>query len=185
MNIHPLTVILTPDTMWSWISPLSGVPSLGTKYWKSVLAEIKKLQKEQNFRLFIDLRYAMCSWVWLLILLFITYSVGFSSGKLVLRKMSIHLITIKVSIVRLAVSIVKANCLLAWKNASLEQNRDLIRHIQKWHWIRSVIRWVYRIVFGIVFSYLFFFCFVLFFSPRHDQVLREKKKLVPFHDYLS
>lgn len=33
LNMRPLTVILTPATIWSWISPLSGVPSLGTKYW--------------------------------------------------------------------------------------------------------------------------------------------------------
>ena len=33
LNMRPLTVILTPATIWSWISPLRGVPSLGTKYW--------------------------------------------------------------------------------------------------------------------------------------------------------
>ena len=44
LKIHPLTVILTPATMWSWINPLSGVPSLGTKYWKFVLANQIKSQ---------------------------------------------------------------------------------------------------------------------------------------------
>lgn len=33
LNMRPLIVILTPATIWSWISPLRGVPSLGTKYW--------------------------------------------------------------------------------------------------------------------------------------------------------
>lgn len=33
LNMRPLTVILTPATIWSWINPLRGVPSLGTKYW--------------------------------------------------------------------------------------------------------------------------------------------------------
>lgn len=50
LNMHPLTVILTPATMWSWISPLSGVPSLGTKYWKFVLADQIKSQKGLLFR---------------------------------------------------------------------------------------------------------------------------------------
>ena len=32
-NILPLMVISKPDTIWSCISPLRGVPSLGTRYW--------------------------------------------------------------------------------------------------------------------------------------------------------
>ena len=49
----------------------------------------------------------------------LTNAIGFSSGKLILRKVCIHFVSIKVSIVALAVSIMKTKGLLTWENSGL------------------------------------------------------------------
>ena len=39
LKVVPLSSRLTPETMWSWMRPARGVPSLGTRYWWSVATE--------------------------------------------------------------------------------------------------------------------------------------------------
>ena len=54
----------------------------------------------------------------------LTNSIGFCSGQLILRKVSIHLISIKVSIIALAVGIVKTKSLFSRKNSGLKSEQE-------------------------------------------------------------
>ena len=40
----PRTESCTPATIWSWIKPLNGVPSFGTKYWFLTFTAKKNIQ---------------------------------------------------------------------------------------------------------------------------------------------
>lgn len=85
-----------------WLLRLKVSANMYTMYTHNVLHSIRnnKLINKQSIRR-------------------LTNAIGFSSGKLILRKVCIHLISIKVSIVALAVSIVKTKCFLTWENPGL------------------------------------------------------------------